>query len=98
MKKLSLFVLLTLISCSNSEQNSMSVLKLDCGGWGTTVTSSKIIWGPLEYFYCSKVGNWRTYSDSKECNSKNSDDSVAFDVVTYVLMTSKSGDLECKKM
>jgi len=96
-KLLSLFVIFPLLlSCS--EKSS----KLNCEGWGLVISKSKAIYGPTEYSYCSKEGNWSFYYlKNTMCNAKDVKDFLSFDEVSnqLTIVSEKSMSFkECKKI
>ena len=89
--------LLATVSCSLLILGcSDSVKVFDCDGTGLVIQDKKLTYGPIEYNFCGKQGNWSIYS-STNCDKKEMP--LAFDEITYQLtlfnINGISGDKKC---
>lgn len=75
---------------------SESIKVFDCDGVGLTISGEKLSYGPIEYSYCKKQGNWSMYSTG-ECNK--TDIPLFFDEITHRVTTFNvngiSGEKKC---
>lgn len=77
--------LLTTVSCSLLILGcSDSVKVFDCDGTGLVIQGKKLTYGPIEYSFCSKQGNWSIYSTG---TCEKIEMPLAFDEITYLLTT-----------